>query len=104
MQSWGWSEQRSVGLASKLVTTSDEARRVMEELSTLGVPALFQQFLPGRREAVSFLCANGQIHARFAQWAKRTDPPLGGTSVMRQSIPIPRDIGDQAARLVRALE
>src|SRR6202023_1089385 len=46
----------------------------------------------------------GQIYARFAQWAKRTDPPLGGTSVLRQSIPIPPDIGDQAERLVIEIE
>jgi predicted ATP-grasp superfamily ATP-dependent carboligase len=104
IQSWAWREQRSVGLASKLVTTSEEARSAIEELSNLGVAALFQQFLPGRREAVSFIYANNQIYARFAQWAKRTDPPLGGTSVLRQSIPIPPDIGDKAERLVREIE
>lgn len=44
------------------------------------------------------------MYARFAQWAKRTQPPLGGTSVLRQSIAIPADIGDQAERLVREIE
>ncbi|PYQ19139.1 MAG: hypothetical protein DMF79_13330, partial [Acidobacteria bacterium] len=41
---------------------------------------------------------------RFAQWAKRTQPPLGGTSVLRQSIAVPEDIGEQTVRLVRAID
>src|SRR2546428_6922325 len=60
--------------------------------------------MPGRREAVSFLHANGQVYARSAQWAKRTNPPLGGDSVLRQSIAVPADIGDQAERLVREID
>ena len=86
------------------MTTPDEARRAVEELTSLGGTTLFQQLLSGRREAVNFLYANGQMHARFAQWAKRTDPPLGGSSVLRQSIAIPADIGEQAERLVREIE
>jgi predicted ATP-grasp superfamily ATP-dependent carboligase len=50
------------------------------------------------------LYAEGRVLARFAQWAKRTEPPLGGTSVVRQSIAMPADIGAQAERLVRAME
>ncbi|TMB75671.1 MAG: hypothetical protein E6J48_14840, partial [Chloroflexi bacterium] len=49
------------------------------------------------------LYADGQIFARFAQWAKRTVPPLGGQSVLRQSIAVPSDTGDQAERLVREI-
>src|SRR5213596_1719701 len=41
--------------------------------------------------------------ARFAQWAKRTSPPLGGNSVLRQSIAIPADIGGDAESLVREI-
>ena len=52
---------------------------------------------------MSLLYANGEVHARFAQWAKRTSPPLGGESVLRQSIAVPDDIGRQAERLVREI-
>lgn len=104
VQSWVWNEQQGVGLKGKLVTTPDEAWRAVEELTSPGVPVLFQQFLSGRREAVSFLYAHGQIYAHFAQWAKRMAPPLGGTSVLRQSIAIPSDTGAQAERLVREIE
>src|SRR5205823_5177184 len=87
-----------------LVTTPDEARQAVEELTQDGGSILFQQFLSGKRESMSFLYAHGTMYARFAQWAKRMQPPLGGTSVYRQSIAIPEDIGEQAERLVREIE
>jgi predicted ATP-grasp superfamily ATP-dependent carboligase len=103
VESWLWGEQRGKRLDCQLVTTSDEARHAVEELTSLGGSTIFQQFLSGRREAISFVYANGEMYARFAQWAKRTEPPLGGISVLRQSIAVPEDIGDQAERLVREI-
>jgi len=103
-ESWLWGEDQGARLICQLVTTPDEAKRAVEDLTRLGGTTLFQQFLSGRREAVNFLYADGEMYARFAQWAKRTQPPLGGTSVLRQSIAIPDDIGDQAERLVREIE
>ena len=100
-ESWVWGEEASSRLICALVTTLDEARRAVEQLTQSGGRAIFQQFLTGRREAVSFLYARGQVYARFAQWAKRTMPPLGGSSVLRQSIAVPDDIGMQSERLIR---
>lgn len=101
-ESWAWGEQRRV--VSQLVTTPDEARRAVEELTCFGGKVLFQQFLSGRRESLSFLYANGEIYARFAFWGKRTNPPLGGIYVLRQAIAFPADTGKQAERLVREIE
>ena len=103
-ESWMWGEQQGARFLAQLVMTPDEAHRAVEELTSLGGTLLFQQFLSGRREAVNLLYASGHMYARFAQWAKRTDPPLGGSSVLRQSINIPPDIGEQAERLVREIE
>jgi predicted ATP-grasp superfamily ATP-dependent carboligase len=103
VKSWVWREQGGARLACQLVTTPAEARRAVIELTRLGSRALFQQWLSGRREAVSLLYAEGHVYARFAQWAKRTQPPLGGISVLRQSIAVPEDIGEQTERLVRAI-
>ena len=58
-------------LMCKLVTTPDEARRAVEELTSFAGSTLIQQFLSGRREAVSFLYAHGQVYARL-----RDDPRL----------------------------
>ncbi|WP_165423294.1 ATP-grasp domain-containing protein [Ktedonosporobacter rubrisoli] len=109
VESWLWGsdvqgELQGVRLISRLVTTPEEAREAIEEQTQFGGSALFQQFLAGRREAVNFMYANGEIYARFAQWARRTHPPLGGVSVYRQSIEIPSDIGEQAEKLVREIE
>ncbi len=106
VESWVWRvpAQQGTRLVSQLVATADEARSAVEELTCFGGSVLVQQFLPGRREAVNFLYAHGQIYARFAQWAKRTLPPLGGTSVFRQSIAVPADIGEQSERLLREID
>lgn len=103
-ESWLCGERQQARVGPQLVTTPDEARRTVAELTRLGGVTLFQPLLSGRREAVSFLYAHGEIYARFAQWAKRTGPPLGGESVLRQSIAVPPDIGSQAERLVREID
>jgi len=102
-ESWLQRGQKGVWIGPQLVTTADETRRMVAEIVRSGGSALCQPLLSGRREAVSFLFAHGEIHARFAQWAKRTMPPLGGTSVLRQSIAVPPDIGRHAERLVREI-
>ena len=110
IESWVWqnnadnNDHKGKRITSQLVTTVAEAKLAVEELTSPGGATLFQQFLTGRREAISFLYANGKMYARFAQWAKRTEPPLGGQSVLRQSIAIPDDIGEQAERLVREID
>jgi predicted ATP-grasp superfamily ATP-dependent carboligase len=105
IESWVHGTARpSVRVVCKLATTVDEARAAVAELTQLGGAVLLQEFLTGEREAVSLLYAGGQIHARFAQWAKRMQPPLGGMSVFRKSIKVPADLGDAAERLVRAID
>ncbi len=95
-------EQRRV--VSQLVTTPEEARSAVEELTRFGGIVLFQQFLSGRRESLSFFYAHGKIYARFAFWGKRTNPPLGGIYVLRQAITLPPDTGQQADLGVTARE
>jgi predicted ATP-grasp superfamily ATP-dependent carboligase len=103
-ESWLRGAGQGTWVGPVLVTTLEEALRAVSQVTRHGGVALLQALLTGRREAVSFIYAGGTFYARFAQWAKRTNPPLGGESVLRQSIPIPGDIGDQAERLVRALD
>jgi 2-polyprenyl-3-methyl-5-hydroxy-6-metoxy-1,4-benzoquinol methylase/predicted ATP-grasp superfamily ATP-dependent carboligase len=104
VESWVGDEHHGVRLASQLVTTADEAQRAVEELTRFGGTTLFQQFLSGRRESLTFLYANGEFYARFAQWGKRVNPPLGGASVLGESIALPPDTTDQAERLVREID
>ena len=103
VESWAQDEQRGMRVACQLVNSPDEARAAVEQLTRFGGTVLFQQYLPGRRESLGLFYANGEIYARFAQWTKRSDPPLGGISVLHQSIDVPSDIGEQAERLIRAI-
>jgi predicted ATP-grasp superfamily ATP-dependent carboligase len=103
-ESWLWNGREGARLGPQLAVTAAELRDAVEAVTRFGEVALIQQLLTGRREAVSFLYAAGEVYARFAQWAKRTSPPLGGNSVLRQSIPIPADIGSYAESLVRHID
>jgi predicted ATP-grasp superfamily ATP-dependent carboligase len=100
-ESWLWNGREGARLGAQLAVTAAELRAAVEAVTRFGEVALVQQLLTGRREAVSFLYADGAVYARFAQWAKRTSPPLGGNSVLRKSIAIPSDTGRYAESLVR---
>src|SRR5260221_2638881 len=103
VESWAWDGQQGARIVPQLVTTLDEARYAVEELTRFGGTTLFQEFLPGRRESLSLFSAHGEVYARFAFWGKRTYPLLGGTYVLRQAIAFPPDTGEQAERLVREI-
>ena len=103
-ESWLSTNGNGTRVAPELVITADETRAAVARTTEHGGTVLLQQLLTGRREAVSFLYARGEFYARFAQWARRTHPPLGGASVLRQSIAIPSDIGRQAKALIREID
>jgi len=102
-QSWLGSGASAARLTARLVCSPAELDRAAGEVLSLGGHVLVQPWLPGRREAVMTLRANGRLCAEFAQVAHRMTPPLGGTSVLRESIPVPDDIGRATRRLVDAM-
>jgi cation diffusion facilitator CzcD-associated flavoprotein CzcO len=67
-----------------------------------GLQPVIQEWLPGRRDAVSFFYTSERIWARFAQTSYRESPPIGGASVLCESIPPLADLIDPAERLIRA--
>ncbi len=68
-ESWLWNGRDGARLSAQLAVTPAEARHAVEAVTRFGEAALVQQLLTGRREAVSFLYADGEVYARFAQWA-----------------------------------
>jgi predicted ATP-grasp superfamily ATP-dependent carboligase len=89
--------------APSLARTPEDAVATVARLVEGGVGALLQGWLPGSREAVSVLFADGIMWAVFAQRADRMYPVLGGASVARESIAVPADIGPGAEALIREL-
>jgi predicted ATP-grasp superfamily ATP-dependent carboligase len=100
--SWARRGAQASRLSCVVAVDLEETLRAVESLATAGAGAVLQEWIPGRREAVSLVRAEGRVWARFAQVATRMYPPLGGSSVARESIPLPGDIAAAAERLVEA--
>jgi predicted ATP-grasp superfamily ATP-dependent carboligase len=103
VSSWGQRDGVGKSCSCMLALTVDEAKRSVDVLSAAGVKSLVQQWLPGRRDAVSIFFAAGQVWARFAQTSYREFPPLGGSSVLCESIPLRADLTEPAEQLVRTI-
>ena len=101
--SWVESDGVGVRLTSAAVRTVDEAKYALSYFLSSGGSAVFQQWLPGRREAVTMLYAQGHVRARFAQASHREYPVLGGVSTFSESIPLTQDIARPAEELIRAM-
>jgi predicted ATP-grasp superfamily ATP-dependent carboligase len=100
-----WVEQAGLGrrLSASVVTTLAAATQAASQLLAQGTNVLVQEWLPGRREAVSLFLARDRCWARLAQMSYREWPVLGGASVMCETISLPADSAASAERLVRAM-
>ncbi len=83
--------------------TPIEAMASIKRLIDHGVPALVQPWLSGSRDAIGIFLADRQVVAKFAVRSSRMFPLVGGVSVVRETIPMPADIGTMAEALVRAM-
>jgi hypothetical protein len=85
-RSWSSQGKGGIRMASQLVQSLDEAKLGGSKILSYGITATIQEWLPGRRDAVSFFMTQGNVWARFAQTSYREYPPLGGASVFCESI------------------
>jgi predicted ATP-grasp superfamily ATP-dependent carboligase len=101
--SWA-SESGNVGrLVCRGVTNPEQLKIAVDEVTRAGTAAIVQQWLRGRREAVHLLYADARVWAQCAVVAHRMLPPLGGNSILRESVELPPDTSDAASRLVAGL-
>jgi predicted ATP-grasp superfamily ATP-dependent carboligase len=103
-ESWVVRNGTGTRLSTQAVNSVDEARRALDLVFAAGGQALIQEWLPGRREAVTLFYANGRFWARMAQASHRDWPVLGGVSVLCETIPLEPDITKSAERLVEAID
>jgi hypothetical protein len=80
-----------------------EAIATTERFLAAGSGVLARQWACGRREGVTLFIKDGSVLASCGHAAHRTTPPLGGASVMRQSIRAPGDVIEPVVRLVKAV-
>jgi predicted ATP-grasp superfamily ATP-dependent carboligase len=103
-QSWVQENGSGRRLVPVLTTTHTATLVAIDAVLEEGAQVVIQEWLPGDREAVSFIYARGRMWGRFAQRTTRTVPLLGGASVRRESITLPADATRDAERLVMELD
>lgn len=98
-ESWRDEDVGGERLSPSLI--SDE--RELAEARRLA-PALVQEVATGTRETVKVFRVDGRVVARLAMRVDRCWPPLGGSSVYRETIPLPAELAERAEALVAAME
>ena len=66
-------------------------------------PWLIQEYASGERQTVTAFRHDGRVSAIFGLGIRRTWPPLGGASVMRESIVAPPELVEQSIRLLETI-
>lgn len=85
------------------VVNEAEALAATTRYLATGCEVLAQQWVPGRREGVTLLLVDGEVLGICGAVAHRTVPPLGGISIMRESIAVPDDILDSSISLAKTI-
>jgi predicted ATP-grasp superfamily ATP-dependent carboligase len=103
-ESWVVRGGAGTRLSTQSVANVEEARRMVATVFDAGGEAIVQEWLPGRREAVSLFYAHKRFWARLAQASLRDWPMLGGVSVMCETMPLEPEITSGAEALVEAMD
>jgi predicted ATP-grasp superfamily ATP-dependent carboligase len=90
------------GITAAYLPDREAASAAAARLLGQGSGGLVQEYAEGRREAISVVRHRDGFSAHFAMGASRTWPPLGGNSVMRESIEAPPDALEYSRRLLDA--
>jgi predicted ATP-grasp superfamily ATP-dependent carboligase len=98
-----WTGKVAVRVVPTEVVNMAEAVAATEYFLAAGSGVLAQDWACGRREGVTLFIKDGDVLASWGHVEYRTTPPLGGASVMRESIEVPGDVLDAAVRLARAI-
>jgi predicted ATP-grasp superfamily ATP-dependent carboligase len=85
------------------VMNATEAAEATTRFLSTGCEVIAQQLATGAREGVSLFIVNGELYGYCGCHALRTTPPLGGVSVMRQSIPVSEDLLNAAVTLATTI-
>jgi predicted ATP-grasp superfamily ATP-dependent carboligase len=85
------------------VMNAAEAVEATTRFLSTGCEVIAQQLATGSREGVSLFIVDGELLAYCGCAALRTTPPLGGVSVMRESIPVSEELLNAAVSLATTI-
>lgn len=88
-RSWVDDADPATPVTAKAVLGEAYAVIYVTQLHEIGSSAVAQQLLSRSRDAVNVFYADGRVWAKLAQIAHPTTQVLGGTSAVRESVPIP---------------
>src|SRR5262249_823374 len=80
--------------------TQTELTAALLSLPEQAFPVLLQERIEGPGCAISVLMWDGQVRAAFAHRRLREKPPSGGVSVLRDAIPLDRELLARCAALL----
>lgn len=98
-----WTGKSDERLAPVEVIDKEEAFDAVTRYLAAGAEVIAQEWASGTREGVSLFIVDGEVLASCGHAAYRTDPPLGGVSILRESIEIPAEVLDTSVRLAVAM-
>lgn len=76
-------------------------RAALDALPAAAFPVLLQERIEGPGTALSVLVWDGELRAAFGHRRLREKPPSGGVSVLRESIPLDREVLGRSLALLR---
>jgi predicted ATP-grasp superfamily ATP-dependent carboligase len=98
-----WTGQVAERVHPTEVVNEEEALRSTESYLATGCEVIAQQLASGLRESISLFIADSQMLAYCGAAALRTTPPLGGVSVMRESVPVDEELLQACVNLATAI-
>jgi len=98
-----WTGQAAERVHPTEVINEAEAVRSTESYLATGCEVIAQQMASGLRESISLFIAGDQMLAYCGAAALRTTPPLGGVSVMRESVPVDEELLQACVNLATAI-
>lgn len=98
-----WTGKVPVRIVPIEVMNEQEALEHTARFRETGCDVIAQQFASGSREGVSLFIVGGELVAHCGCLARRTTPPLGGVSAMRESIPVSGEMLAAAVNLATTI-
>lgn len=98
-----WTGKSAQRVVPAEVIDKEEALSTTLRFLEAGAGVIAQEWVCGRREGVSLFIMGDQVLGSCGHVAYRTEPALGGVSIMRESIAVPEEVLDASVSLAKAI-
>ncbi len=104
-QSCLWVSGKGIRGKAEVADNREQAKEIVDQIKNkTNIWPLLQEKLTGQEYGLFGLWQNGEWKVKFAHKRLRSLDPMGGASCLRQSIAMPQDMADYAAKLMSELK